>query len=62
MGEDLWGWIAPVIVYILDHITLVGAVLLFLLQAIYQLYKIKICRRELYIKEKECKIKDAQDG
>ena len=38
---DIWGYLAPLIVWLGDHWTAIGAFILFLLQVIYQLIRIR---------------------
>lgn len=40
-ADDLWGWIAPVVVWCGYHYSAVFAIILFVLQIIYQTIRIK---------------------
>ena len=46
-GSDYWGWSAPIVVWIADHCSLLLAIALFVLQAIYQILRIKKVNKEL---------------
>jgi len=46
-GSDYWGWAAPIVVWVADHCSLFLAIALFVLQAIYQILRIKKVNKEL---------------
>lgn len=48
--KDLWGWLAPIIVWCGDHYSAVFAVTLFVLQIIYQSIRIKRVCTDKYIR------------
>jgi hypothetical protein len=56
MWDDVWGWIAPFVLFITDNLTACGAFVLFILQAVYQMYRIRIQRIEL-TKQKDAREK-----
>ena len=45
--QDYWGWAMPFFVWAADHCSLFLAVVLFILQAIYQILRIKKVNKEL---------------
>jgi hypothetical protein len=45
-NQNLWGWASGVFIFITDHWSGIAAFVLFALQAIYQVYRIRHARKE----------------
>lgn len=52
--DDVWGWFAPIIVWCGDHYSMLFALVLFLLQCVYQTIRIrKLCKSKKIPKDLE---------